>query len=359
MQYNKENPYILGKLPPNIDFESSKLKDALLRARVALAELKGYSFSMPNPFLLLSPAVLRESLASSEIENIHTTIVEVLQNQLFPEKEQRKPDKEVLRYKDAVVWGYENLDKYSISTRLILGIQKKLVHASHGEYRKQQNAIVNHLTKERIYTPPVARDVPELMGNLENFINNPDDGIDPLIKAAIAHYQFEAIHPFGDGNGRTGRILMVLFLIMTEVLKWPILYISGYINKNRTEYYRLLNDISANGSWEEFILFMLDGFYFQAKETNKVLFEIMSLFDNYKTSIKQDLKSIYSADLVEQIFSFPIITPAKLGKALDIHYVTAGKYLTKLSQAGFVKEQKYGKYRLFINQKLISIIEGE
>lgn len=359
MLFNKENPYDLPLLPPKAELNSPKFKDVLLEARVALAELKGYSFSMPNPLLLLSPAILRESIASSEIENIHTTIIDVLQNQLFPEKEQRETDKEVLRYRDAVLWGYEHLKEYPVSTRLILGIQKRLIPSHHGEYRQLQNRIVNDKTKETIYTPPVARDIPMLMSNWETFINDDSGGIDPLIKASVAHYQFEAIHPFGDGNGRTGRMLMVLYLIRKNILNWPILYISGYINSNRSEYYELLNNITHKQSWDDFIIFMLKGFYSQAKSTGNLLMHIMSLYDSFKAKLKTEHRKIYSADLVDILFSFPIITPLKLGKELGTHYATASRYLIQLSKAGILDERKAGKYHLFINKALIKIIQGK
>jgi len=358
MSYNKENPNNLPLLPPKIDFDSPKFKTPLLEARVALAELKGRSDSIPNPLLLLSPAILRESIASSEIEGIHTTIIDVLQNQLFPEKEQRETDKEVLRYHDAILWGYDHLKEYPVTSRLVLGIQKRLIPLHDGDYRKLPNRIVNHKTKETIYTPPIASDVQRLMGNWENFINN-DDGIDPLIKASVAHYQFEAIHPFGDGNGRTGRMLMVLYLIKKDILISPILYISGYINKYRSEYYALLAQITEKGDWDNFILFMLKGFYSQATATKELLLKILALFDQIKDQVKKEHKKIYSADLIEALFSFPIINPVKLAGTLNIHYITASKYLSQLAKAGILDEGKYGKYHLFINKELIKLIQGK
>lgn len=356
MEFNPQKPHNLASLPPGINFKSQQFADILLKARVALAELKGHSFAMPNPLLLLSPAILRESVASSEIENIHTTIIDVLQNQLFPEKEQRENDKEVLRYRNAVLWGFEQLPSIPVSTRLILGIHKQLITTFSGEYRKQQNAIVNHSTGERIYTPPIAPEIPKLMGNWENFINNKDEDIDPLIKSAIAHYQFEAMHPFSDGNGRTGRILMVLYLIQEEILRWPILYISGYLNRNRSEYYRLLGEVTKKGNWNDFIVFMLKAFHSQALETRNTLFDIMRLFEAFKQKLKEEHKKIYSADLVEALFSFPIITPIRLGKMLKIHYTTASRYLYELAKAKVLGEKIYGKYHLFINHELLKVM---
>lgn len=357
MSFNATYPFDLPLLPPKIDFRSTELLELLIKARTELGELKGYSFSLPNPMLLISPAIIKESIASSNIENINTTIIDVLQNQLYPEIEQREPDKEVLRYRDAAIWGFEHLNSLSLSTRLITGIQKKLIPSSQGEYRKQQNKIENSSTKEVLYTPPISSNIPKLISNLEKFINYRPENIDPLIASAIAHYQFEAIHPFNDGNGRTGRILMVLQLIQEEVISLPILYISNYINKNRSDYYKLLRQVTTKDDWNSFILFMLSGFYLQAKETKEILFSIMKLFHSYKDEIKNKHKKIYSADLVEALFSFPIITPVKFGKELGVHYTTASRHLVALEKSGYLKENVVGKYHFYTNHKLLNIMK--
>jgi len=355
MSFNPTYPYQLPLLPPKIDFKKSTFTDLIIKARTELAELKGYSFSMPNPMLLISPAIIRESVASSNIENINTTIADVLQNQLFPEDERTKADKEVLRYRDAVIFGFSQLAKTPISTRIILGIEKELIPESRGEYRKQQNQIMNSSTKEILYTPPIASQIFSLMSNWENFVNGQDE-IDPLVRSAIAHYQFEAIHPFEDGNGRTGRILMVLGLIQSEILTLPILYISGYINQNRSEYYRLLRKVTTDEGWDDFIVFMLKGFYLQAKETKEMLFKVMQLFREFKDNVRRDHKKIYSAELVEMLFSYPIITPVRLAKELNTHYTTTSRHLWQLEKAGLLKADKYGKYQLFINERLLKLM---
>jgi len=347
----------LPLLPPELDFSDKKFVAPILKAHRALAELKGYSFNMTNPLLLLSPAILRESIASSEIENIHTTIIDALQNQLLPESERRESDKEVLHYREAVEWGFKQVKKVGISTRLITGIQHKLLTKEDG-YRKQQNAIANFATGEILYTPPASNEISRLISNWEIFVNNEED-IDPLIKTALAHYQFEAIHPFSDGNGRTGRILMVLELIDAELLHWPILYISGYINKNRSEYYRLLRNVTSEEKWDEFILFMLEGFYVQAKETKDTLIEFFKLFNHIKERLRTNHRKIYSADLVEVLFAFPIVTPVKLGKEMRIHYTTATRWLTELTEAGILINQKFGKYQFYINKRLVKLLSGD
>lgn len=356
MTFDPKQPHNLELLPPDIDFNDPKFTKPLLKAHTALAELKGYSFGMPNPLLLLSPAILRESIASSEIEDIHTTIIDALQNQLLPESEQRKDDKEVLHYREAVLLGFAEMSKVSISTRLITGIHERLRTKENG-YRKIQNAIAVNRTGEILYTPPIITEIPRLISNWENFVNAKDE-IDPLIKVAISHYQFEAIHPFGDGNGRTGRILIVLQLIHSGLLHWPILYISGYINDNRPEYYKLLREISTKKNWTEFILFMIDGFYSQAIETKKTLFDILQLFNEMKTEIKTNHQKIYSADLIETLFAYPIISPVKLGKEMNVHYTTATRWLSELTEGGFLAHKKLGKYQLYINKKLIVLLSG-
>jgi len=312
----------------------------------------------PNPMLLLSPAIIRESVASSGIENINTTVEKVLEQQLFPETEQKIENKEVLRYRDAILWGFENMKNVPLGNRLITGIHKELLgERSHG-YRTNQNKIENSTSGEVLYTPPPATEIVKLIANWENFIHNEEDGIDPLIKCAIAHYQFEAIRPFGDGNGRTGRILIVLYLVQAGLLNYPILFISGYINKNRSDYYRLLREVTIQENWCEFIEYLLKGFYLQARETKEQLFKVMDLFNAYKTGIKEKCGSIYSADLVEQLFSMPIVTPVRLGSMLNIHYTTATRYLKQLEKEGFWRNQQVGKYQLYINKPLVVLLQG-
>ncbi len=312
----------------------------------------------PNPMLLLSPAIIRESVASSGIENINTTVEKVLEQQLFPETEQKIENKEVLRYRDAILWGFENMKNVPLGNRLITGIHKELLgERSHG-YRTNQNKIENSTSGEVLYTPPPATEIVKLIANWENFIHNEEDGIDPLIKCAIAHYQFEAIRPFGDGNGRTGRILIVLYLVQAGLLNYPILFISGYINKNRSDYYRLLREVTIQENWCEFIEYLLKGFYLQARETKEQLFKVMDLFNAYKTGIKEKCGSIYSADLVEQLFSMPIVTPVRLGSMLNIHYTTATRYLKQLEKEGFWRYQQVGKYQLYINKPLVVLLQG-
>lgn len=356
MSFSAIHPFDLPLLPPAVDFNDPGTVKILLKARTELGELKGYSSALPNPMLLLSPAVLKESVISSRIENINTTVESVLQMQLFPEIEQQKPEKEVLHYREALLWGFEQLKKLPLSTRIVLGVQKRLLPDSAGGYRKVQNSIQDMAVGEVVYTPPPAQKIPELMGNWENVIHAEDD-IDPLIKCVMAHYQFEAIHPFVDGNGRTGRILMVLYLVEQGFLSIPLLYVSGYINKNRAHYYRLLNEVSSKGNWKPLIDFLLNALYLQAKETKETLVNAMELYGKMRERIKTDFPKVYSADLVEALFSYPIISPVSLGKALDIHYTTASRYLSTLAGAKVLGEAVVGKYHFFVNKKLLDLLK--
>lgn len=355
MSFDPTYPIQLDLLPPQKLIKNEDFSEFLLKARVELAELKGASGQIPNPFLLTAPLLIRESVESSGIENINTTVANVLENQLLPEDQQNKPDKEVLQYREALYWGMNNLEDLSISNRMILGVHKKLLKDKGGSYRTIQNHIVNSKTGEILFTPPTQSQISQLTGNWEKYVNENKD-LDPLIRAAISHQQFESIHPFEDGNGRTGRILMVLQLARDGVLDSPILFISGYINNNRSEYYKLLRDVSVNNNWHEYIAFMLQGFYLQAKETKETLKKVTVLHKELKEKIKTEHSKIYSADLLEALFSYPVIIPTKLASEMNIHYTTASKHLSQLAEAGILQSMKVGRNHFFVNKKLVSIL---
>lgn len=358
MSFSATYPHDLPVLPPPSIQMTDSLNSLLLKARTELAELKGYSIALPNPMLLLSPAIIKEALASSEIENINTTIERVLQQQLFPETEQKTENKEVIRYKEAIEYGFENMSTLSLSNRLIRGIHNVLLAERSYGYKTYQNHIENSTTKEIIYTPPSATEIERLIANWEQYAhNNKEDKTDPLIKCAILHYQFEAIHPFNDGNGRTGRILMVLYLIYCDLLHFPILYISGYINRYRTKYYELLQNVTTKQDWIPYIEFMLKAFLTQSLETSVQLFSFMALFYETKEKIKKQCKNIYNSDLVEFLFYSPIVTPVRLGNLMGVHYTTATRYLKELEKNNFVENKKVGKYQLYINTELIKILQ--
>jgi len=354
MPFNATSPHELPPLPQKSKLATAAFIPHLLAARTSLGELNGLLLQHPNPMFLISTVVTREAVISSRIENINTTVANVLQSSLIQEKEQNPSDKEVLRYRSAIEWGRDNIDNFGISTRFILGLHKKLIPQSRGAYRQQQNSITDG--DKIIYTPPVATSVSSLMGNWENFVNTQDDNVDPLIKCAISHYQFEAIHPFNDGNGRVGRMLMVFYLRQARLLVLPILFISGYLKNNQKEYNRLLGAVTEKGAWNDYILFMLKGFVRQAETSKAILLQILTLFYKFKSDIKKQHRNIYSADLVEHLFRYPVTAPVSMGKDLGIHYITASKYLRKLKKTGFLQDSKDGKYHFYFNHKLLALV---
>jgi Fic family protein len=355
MSFDPTYPFELPHLPPDPLIRNEDFADALLKARVELAELKGSAGQIPNPLLLTAPLLTRESVESSGIENINTTVAKVLENQLLPEDEQRAPDKEVLRYREALYWATGQLSTIGISNRLILGIHERLIIEQGGEYRREQNHIVNSKTGEVLYTPPLQKNIPELIANWERYVNEHKDH-DPLIRAAIAHQQFESIHPFRDGNGRTGRILMVVQLIQDQVLDLPILFISNYINKNRNEYYELLRSVSITNDWTPYISYMLQGFYLQAKETKDTLRAVTTYHHELKEQIKIQHNKVYSAELVDALFTYPIITPTRLASVLDMHYTTTSKHLQVLAEARILSSMKVGRNIFYMNDKLVALL---
>ena len=351
-------PYSLPELPPASRLDLPLYTPLLIQARASLAHLEGLSSRAKNPLLLISPAITRESVASSGIENIHTTVAEVLRADLLPDSERTGVDKEVLRYRDAIILGARELKKLPLSSRLILSVFKKLMPEHGGDYRKSQNKIESATTREPIDTPPSADKLPGLMSNWEKFVNADDPTIDPLIRCIVAHYQFEAIHPFNDGNGRTGRILMILQLLQYKLLSNPILFISAFLLKERQEYYRTLRQVTVTHSWDEYILFMLRAFCDQASSASSIIQSIDRLHEKTKEHVRAELPKTYSADLVDHLFEYPVTTPTHLAKDLGITYQTASKYLKSLQSKDILKSTKRGTYHFFVNHKLLNIAKA-
>lgn len=346
----------LNKLA-TIKFPETNLYPKLIAAHREVAILKGACFGLPNPQLLLSPTVLREALASSEVENIVTTLADVLQAQLFPDAERTENDKEVLRYNEALMTGMRLMKQnLPIGPRIIQNVHDTLVPGEKG-YRKTQNALINQTTKETIYLPPPANTIPDYIGDLEKYIHAKKDG-DPLIRIAVAHYQFEAIHPFGDGNGRTGRILIVLGLMHFGLLDLPVLFTSAYINRNKKDYYEKIRAVTEKQEWEPFIAYMLDAFTSQAQESTKLLLAIKQLHEDTKREIRKKLPKIYSRDMIDVIFSQPFINPTRYGALLKVSYQTGSSHLKQLEQAGFMHSFQLGKYHLFVNKPLFELINN-
>ncbi len=350
----------LPLLPPNRKVETIKILRQESKSAVALGELKGLAKTLPNPNILINAIVLKEAKASSEIENVITT-QDKLYQALYAKAD--KPDvatKEVLRYREALLMGTQLVrEKGFLNTNGIITIQNELEENNAGIRKLPGTALINDLTKEVIYTPPDQVDtILYLMQNLEEYLNNDaEDDISPLIKLAVQHYQFESIHPFYDGNGRTGRIINVIYLILKGLLNEPILYLSSYIIKHKSDYYRLLQEVRSKNNWEDWILYLLIGIETTARETIKQIHEINTLFTHVQKDIQEKLPKIYSKDLVEQLFVHPYCKNDFLTSYLKIERKAAARYLNHLVSIGILKAEQKGKEHIYINIALYELLK--
>lgn len=359
MRFDPKQPFNqLPSLPPKIDLDDIQILKKVNSANIALSKLDGSSIAIPNRELLIEPLSVREAVASSGIENINTTVAEIFQAVLFPEKEISKAQKETLHYKDALLVGFGLLQKQDfLHTNSFLEIQKILEPNKAGIRKLPGTSIKNSVTGEIIYTPPEGEDLlRRLLQNYENYYNNFADDIDPLIKLAILHYQFEAVHPFYDGNGRTGRILMVLYLILAKRIELPILFISGFINTHRSDYYRLLNRVTKDDGWKEWILFILNAVETQATETATTVTAIKLMHRSYKSTIKEKLPKIYSADLVDYLFANPFYSQQRLAETLGKERKTAAKYLNALLEISLIEAFKFKREKVYFCPKLLKLL---
>ena len=349
-------------LPPNKDLETKAVLKKLLSTHRYLAELKGKAVSIPNESILINTLVLQEAKDSSEIENIITTHDELYKAQLFNNISGNAAAKEVSNYAEALKHGFELVRTNKILTlNHILEIQKILEQNDAGFRRVPGTALINQNTGETIYTPPQDYDtIVKLMTNLEAYLNNADiSNIDSLIKMAVIHYQFETIHPFYDGNGRTGRIINILYLVLNNLLDLPILYLSRYIIKHKSDYYRLLQHVRNTGEWEEWILYILDGVEQTSKETIVLIAEIRKLMQEYKHGIRTKLKKIYSQDLLNNLFRHPYTKIEFLCEELNISRKTASNYLNELTEYGFLEKQKIWKTNFYVNVPLYNMFKQD
>lgn len=350
----------LPLLPPkNSLVETISILKQESKSAVALAELKGLTNTLPNPNILINAVILKEAQASSEIENVITTQDELYQA-LYAKS--AKPDlatKEVLRYREALLKGTLFIkEKGFLNTNGIIAIQKELEENNAGLRRLPGTALVNDLTNEVIYTPPDNFDtISDLMKNLEDYLNDDEDDASPLIKLAIQHYQFESIHPFYDGNGRTGRIINVLYLILKGLLNEPVLYLSSFIIQNKSDYYRLLQEVRTKNNWEDWILYLLKGVEQTAQSTIEQINKINLLFNETQMLAQEKLPRIYSKDLIEQLFIHPYCKIEFLVNNLGIERKAASRYLNGLEEIGILKSQQKGKEVIYINTKLYNLLK--
>ncbi len=348
----------LEPLPLKVDVEDMEIQKKLISAHRFLAELKGTSGTIPNQGVLINTLSLQEAKDSSAIENIITTHDELFSEELFPEIATNAAAKEVQNYSSALKKGFKLISENNLLTsNNIIEIQAELENNRAGFRKLPGTLLKNDLTGETVYTPPQNYDeILSLMNNLERFIN--DDSFfdaDPLIKMAIIHYQFESIHPFYDGNGRTGRIINVLYLVQKGLLNIPVLYLSRYIIQNKNDYYRLIQKVRDDSDWKQWILYILDAVETTSKQTIIVIEQIRAALLYYKHQIR-DKHKFYSQDLLNSLFCHPYTKVAFIQKDLNVSRLTATKYLDTLAADDLLQKNKIGRSNFYVNKALFDIL---
>jgi len=348
----------LKQLPFKKDIETKLILKKAAAAHRALAELKGVVSSIPNENILINTLGLQEAKDSSAIENIITTQDDIYKAELNLGGFKSLNAKEVQNYISALKKGFALISKRKILTNsIIIQIQSELEKNNAGFRKVPGTVLKNATTGEIVYTPPQDyKTILDLMANLEQFINDETmTDFDPLVRMGIIHYQFESIHPFYDGNGRTGRIINVLFLVMNDLLDLPILYLSRYIIKNKKSYYQLLQEVRETDIWENWIIYILDSVEQISKETILLIKKIRELMFEYKNLLRDNYK-FYSQELLNNLFKHPYTKIEFIEKDLGVSRITASKYLNKLAKDGLLKKEKLGTGNYYINEKLIKIL---
>ncbi len=356
----QEAPYQkLEKLPPNQNLiQSIKILKADSLASRALGELKGIAQTIPNQAMLINAVVLQEAKDSSEIENIITTQDE-LYRALSTNQKQHPQVKEVVNYRKAIFKGYDLIKKQGFIKLLdLINIQKTIIENQAGIRKNPGTVLKNDRTGEVVYTPPQDKDeILDLLANFLEHFNIENKDISPLINLAILHYQFESIHPFYDGNGRTGRILNILYLIMNNLVDIPILYLSSYIIDNKSDYYKLLNAVNHKNEWENWIVYMLEAIEQTSKRTINKINKINSLLAETIEFAKEKSPKIYKKELIELLFEQPYSKIDFVVKTLQVERKAASRYLRKMEEIGILQSQKIGRETIYINNKLIEILK--
>ena len=357
------NRYDIPVLPLPYDLETKEVLKELANANRKLAELKGVAQTIPNEDILISSLTLQEAKDSSEVENIVTT-----QDELYKAGLQIKTQianaatKEVLRYRESISSGFNLVRKNKLLTlNIIKNIQENLVDNNVG-FRRTPGTFLQNDRKEIVYTPPQDNtEIENYMKNLEEFINDESmSNLDPLIKMAIIHHQFESIHPFYDGNGRTGRIINILYLVITGLIDLPILYLSRYITHNKSEYYRLIQAIRDRNTdnskeWEAWIIFMLRGVEKTSSDTISLIHGISQLMDQDKQILRPIFKQSYKHELLNNLFFHPYTKIEYIEKDMMVQRKTATKYLDMIVETGILKKMKIGRENYYINTALAEL----
>lgn len=353
---NKNQPFNdLPPLPPLVELETRAVLKKTVIANRQLAELKGLVNSIPNQSVLVNGIILQESRLSSEIENIVTTNDE-LYRAAADEKLATDPHaKEILRYRQALWYGYESLQHRPLSTNLFIKLVAIIKGVDIGIRCVPGTKIANS-KGDVLYTPPESESIiRDKLANLERFLHA-DDGLDPLIKLAVIHYQFEAIHPFVDGNGRTGRVLNILFLVTKGLLDKPILFLSHYILRTRPAYYEGLRRVTEEGAWVDWILYILEAVAMTAAQTRERVERILVAMEQARNQVQTKAPKIYSKDLIDVIFQNPYCKIRMLEEAGLVKRQTAAVYLQTLETLGLLQSVKVGREHYYMNKQLIDIL---
>lgn len=341
-------------------FDTPAILKKLASSSRRLAELKGIAASIPNQGILINTLGLQEAKDSSEIENIVTTHDELFKDEVLPDAFANPAAKEVLRYRQALRVGFEQVRASGLLTaNHILQIQGELERNNAG-FRKLPGTALKDGAGQTVYTPPQdPAEIVALMRDLERFLNDPAMfAVDPLLKMALAHHQFESIHPFYDGNGRTGRIVNVLYLVKEGLLDIPVLYLSKHIVRTKADYYRLLQSVRDDDTWEDWVLYMLEAVEQTATQALATIHGIKTALFDYKHRIRSEHK-FYSQDLINNLFTHPYTKIDFVQRDLGVSRLTATKYLDALAASGFVQKQKIGRSNYYVNQALSAILLGQ
>lgn len=351
--------YKIPQLPLELDLETKAVLKKTAAARSALAEMKGAALSIPNESILISTLSLQEAKDSSAIENIITTHDELFQSDFTTQNFKTLASKEVHSYAEALRWGFQTVRQQGfLSNNHIITIQEAIEENRAGFRKVPGTELKNEQTGEVVYTPPQTHDeIVALMNNLEEFINLSElSDWDPLVKMAVIHHQFESIHPFYDGNGRTGRIINILYLVKEGLLNLPILYLSRYINQNKSDYYRLLQKVRTENAWEAWVLYILEGVEQTSLQTIKIIDGIKAIMQKHKHKLRRDLPKIYSQDLLNNLFRHPYTKIEFVMADLAVSRPTATRYLDELTAINIVHKHKLGKDNYYVNHELFELL---
>lgn len=355
--FNPSQPYNdLPPLPPKQELETRAIWKLCTEARVALAELKQVGELIPNQSVLINTIPLLEAQASSEIENIVTTSDQLFR---FADNQNNQSDaatKEALRYRTALHQGYQSIRQRPLNTNLAVEICRTIKGSDLDIRRVPGTTLANDRSGEIIYTPPAGEaTLRQLLANWEQFLHSHEE-LDPLVRMAVGHYQFEAIHPFTDGNGRTGRVLNILYLVDQQLLTLPVLYLSRHIIQHKADYYRLLLAVTQQQQWQEWITFMLTAVKETANWTSAKIHAVRQLQEHTATYVREQQATVYSRELVDQIFIQPYCRIGNLVDAGIGHRETSSKYLKALCDIGVLQEIKAGREKLFVHPKLLHLL---